>query len=74
MAGAWAYTEATTQPVLVAADDEVLENMFSVDKNAGSREKAAKWTINAWALCQKSAGGWEIVFHSTDERAKDYEM
>ena len=74
VAGAWAYAEVTTQAVLVQPADEPLENMSSIDANAGSRDKAAKWTIDAWALYQKGADGWEIVFHSTDERAKDYEM
>jgi hypothetical protein len=74
VSGAWAYAEVTTQEVLAQPNDEVLENMSSLDANAGSRDKAAKWTIDAWALYQKNGGEWEIVFHSTDERAKDYEM
>ena len=74
VAGAWAYAEVTTQAVLVLPEDELLANMSSVDANAGSREKAAKWSVDAWALYQKGAEGWEIVFHSTDERPKDYEM
>ena len=74
VAGDWAYAEVSTQPVVVAADKEPLENMSSVDRNAGSDQKSAKWTVSAWALYHKEPYGWDMAFNSTNGGAKDYEM
>ncbi len=74
VAGSWAYAEVTTQPVTVPAGADLLENMSSVDTNAGNSEKDAKWTIDAWAIYENNREGWNVVYDSTTEDGRKYEM
>lgn len=74
VSGNWAYAEVTTQAVTVEPGMDLLENMSSLDDNAGSSEKAAKWTIDAWALYENNREGWIAVYDSTSEDGRKYEM